>query len=165
MSKIKIGNVPFKGTAQQEKKLRKMLADIKETQGALMIGLQQAQEIYGYLPLEVQKIVAEELKISLEEVFGVATFYSQFKLSPKGQYDVAICMGTACYVKGSGDILAEVEKQLGIKSGEITADGKYSIDATRCIGCCGLAPVFTVNGEVYGRITAKEVKGILAKYI
>ncbi len=160
----KTSGVPFKGTKEQEEKLRAKLAELKNVAGGLMPALQEAQGIYGYLPKEVQIIVAEELGISLSEVYGVVSFYSQFTIVPKGQYKIGVCLGTACYVKGAGELLAEVEKELGIKAGEITSDGKFSIDATRCIGCCGLAPVMTVNDDVYGRITPKEVKGILAKY-
>ena len=160
-----MGKIPaFKGTPEQEKALRAKLAELKDVQGALMPALQEAQGIYGYLPKEVQIIIAEELGVSLSEVYGVATFYSQFSLVPKGKYQIAVCLGTACYVKGSGEVLAEIEKEIGIKAGEITEDGKYSIDATRCIGCCGLAPVMTVNGEVYGRLTPKMIPEILAKY-
>ena len=160
----KTSGVPFKGTKEQEQQLRAKLQELKNVQGGLMPALQEAQGIYGYLPKEVQIIVAEELGVSLSEVYGVVSFYSQFTIVPKGQFKIGVCMGTACYVKGSGDLLSEVEKQLGIKAGGITPDGKWSIEATRCIGCCGLAPVMTVNDDVYGRITTKEVKGILAKY-
>lgn len=160
----KTSGVPFKGTKEQEQQLRAKLQELKNVQGGLMPALQEAQGIYGYLPKEVQIIVAEELGVSLSEVYGVVSFYSQFTIVPKGEYKIGVCLGTACYVKGAGDLLAEVEKQLGIKAGEITPDGKWSIEATRCIGCCGLAPVMTVNEDVYGRITTKEVKGILAKY-
>lgn len=160
----KTSGVPFKGTREQEQQLRAKLQELKSVQGGLMPALQEAQGIYGYLPKEVQIIVAEELGVSLSEVYGVVSFYSQFTIVPKGQFKIGVCMGTACYVKGSGDLLSEVEKQLGIKAGGITPDGKWSIEATRCIGCCGLAPVMTVNDDVYGRITTKEVKGILAKY-
>ena len=160
----KTSGVPFKGTKEQEARLREVLQGLKGVKGCLMPALQQAQDIYGYLPKEVQIIVAEELGFSLSEVYGVVSFYSQFTIVPKGEFKIGVCLGTACYVKGSGDILAEVEKQLGIKAGGITPDGKFSIDATRCIGCCGLAPVMTVGDDVYGRITAKDVAGILAKY-
>ena len=122
------------------------------------------KEIYGYLPIEVQKIVARETGISLEEIYGVTTFYSQFKLNPNGKYAIAVCLGTACYVKGSGDICDEISKQLNLPVGSTSSDGKYSLEATRCIGACGLAPVLTVNGEVYGRLTVDDVPGILAKY-
>lgn len=126
--------------------------------------LQKAQDIYGYLPIEVQTIIAEELGLSLEQVYQVVTFYSQFALNPTGKYRIAVCLGTACYVKGSQNILDELEKQLGIKAGGSTSDGLFTLEATRCLGCCGLAPVMMVNDEVYGRLTVKDVKDILAKY-
>jgi len=153
--------VPFRGTAEQEKKLREIIAAHKDMPGALMPVLQQSQELYGYLPIEVQSIIAEGLGLSLEEVYGVVTFYAQFSLNPKGQYNVAVCLGTACYVKGSGDIIEKIEKKLGVERGGISPDGKFSLEATRCIGACGLAPVMTVNGEVYGRLTAADVDRIL----
>lgn len=164
MGRIKISEVPFTGTAEQEKALRAKLADIKLMKGALMPALQEAQEIYGYLPIEVQQIVAEELNVSLEEVFGVATFYAQFSLNPKGKYAMAVCLGTACYVKGAGDVMARLERELGLSDGMTSADGKYSLSATRCIGCCGLAPVMTVNGDVYGKLVPDDIPGIVAKY-
>ena len=164
MAIIKGSNVAFSGTVEQENELRGYLRANKTVRGVLMPALQKAQEIYGYLPEEVQIIIAEELEIPLEQVFQTATFYSQFTLNPKGQNEVAVCLGTACYVKGSGEVLAKIEEILGVKAGECTSDGKYSISATRCIGCCGLAPVMTVNGDVYGKITADDVKGILEKY-
>lgn len=126
--------------------------------------LQEAQEIYGYLPIEVQKIISEKTGISLEEIYGIATFYSQFKLNPDGQIAIAVCLGTACYVKGSGEVIEEISKQLGVPVGGISEDGRYSLDATRCIGACGLAPVLTINGEVYGRLTKADVATVLAKY-
>ena len=156
--------VPFKGTAEQEAKLMEIIAAHKDMQGALMPVLQQAQDVYGYLPIEVMKMIAEGLNIPLEEVYGVATFYAQFSLNPKGQYQIAVCMGTACYVKGSGDIIERIKVKLGIEPGGITPDGKFSLDATRCIGACGLAPVMTINGEVYGRLVASDVDKILAEY-
>lgn len=157
--------VPFHGTAEQEAQLREVIAAHKEDSGALMPVLQQAQGIYGYLPIEVQVIIAEELDIPLEEVYGVVTFYSQFTLNPKGKYQIAICMGTACYVKGAGDVIDRIEKKLGIQSGGITPDGMFSLDATRCLGACGLAPVMTINGEVYGRLVPDDVDHILDEYI
>lgn len=164
MGKINISTVPFNGTAEQEKELRSRLAKIKDIGGALLPALQEAQDVYGYLPIEVQTIVAEEIGVSLEEVFGVATFYAQFSLNPKGEYAIAVCLGTACYVKGSGDIMSRLERELGIPDGATTSDGKYSLTATRCIGCCGLAPVMTINGDVYGKIVPDDVTAILAKY-
>ena len=161
---IKGSTVTFTGTKEQETELRQYLQQNKDVQGVLMPALQKAQGIYGYLPEEVQKIIAEELDIPLAEVFGTSTFYSQFTLNPKGQNEVAVCLGTACYVKGSGEVLQKIEEALGIKAGECTSDGKFSISATRCIGCCGLAPVLTVNGDVYGKVVPDDVKGILEKY-
>lgn len=157
--------VPFKGTAEQEERLRAVIEQHRNIQGALMPVLQQAQEIYGYLPIEVQKIIALELDIPLAEVYGTATFYAQFTLNPKGQYRIAVCLGTACYVKGSGEVLERVSKKLGIEPGSITADGKFSLDATRCIGACGLAPVMTINEDVYGRLSPDDIDGILEKYM
>lgn len=162
----RISTVPFKGTKDQEDQLRAWLGENKETPGVLMPALQKAQEIYGYLPLEVQKIVAQELNKPLAEVYGVATFYAQFSLSPKGKYKISVCMGTACYVKGSQKVLDGLASELGIASGECTEDGEFSLDACRCIGACGLAPVLTINDDVYGRLTGdeKELKDMLAKY-
>ena len=156
--------VTFKGTKEQEEKLLAVIENHKGMEGALMPVLQQAQDIYGYLPIEVQKIIAEKMGVSLEEVYGVATFYSQFALNPKGQVAIAVCLGTACYVKGSGKVLEKITETLGVPAGSTSPDGVYSLEATRCIGACGLAPVMTVNGEVYGRLTPDQVPGILAKH-
>ena len=156
--------VSFSGTPEQKEKLLQVIAAKKDEPGALMPILQEAQAIYGYLPIEVQTIIAEELDVPLEKVYGVSTFYSQFTLNPKGKYQVSVCLGTACYVKGSGLILEEIQKELGIESGECTSDGKFSLDACRCVGACGLAPVMLVNEDVYGRMTPDQVKGVLAKY-
>ena len=160
----KISPVPFSGTKEQEQKLLEVIAAHKDTQGALISVLQQAQDIYGYLPVEVQKHIAAELDIPYSEVFGVVTFYSQFQLNPKGAHPVAVCLGTACYVKGSGIIMEKLEEMLGIKSGAITSDLRFSLDATRCIGACGLAPVMTIGEDVYGRLEPSMLKDILAKY-
>ena len=160
----RISNIPFHGTKEQEEQLLAIIEKHKGDKGAVMPILQEAQGIYGYLPIEVQQIVADKLGISLEEVFGVATFYSQFSLTPKGKYNISVCLGTACYVKGSGKILEELSKELGIEAEECTEDGKFSLTACRCIGACGLAPVITINDDVYGRLVPEDVKGILAKY-
>ena len=149
----KTGGVPFHGTKEQEEALLQVIAELKDDKGALMPILQKAQEIYGYLPIEVQTMISNETKIPLEKIYGVATFYSQFTLNPKGRYRISVCLGTACYVKGSGKILERVETELGIKLDQTSADGLFSIEACRCVGACGLAPVMTVNGEVYGRLT------------
>lgn len=157
--------VPFNGTPEQEKKLRKIIHAHKGENGAVMPILQEAQELYGYLPEQVQLIIAEELGMSLSEVYGVVSFYSQFTLNPKGEHVVSVCMGTACYVKGSGAILDRVEKKLNCKAGDITADGKFSVEGVRCIGACGLAPVLTVGDDVYGRLSPDQVDGILYMYM
>ncbi len=154
----------FKGTKQQEEQLLKVIEKYKGQQGALMPILQEAQDIYGYLPIEVQQIIAENTGITMAEIYGVVTFYAQFSLYPKGEYKIAVCMGTACYVKGSGDIIERIKTRLGIEVGQCSADGKYSLDATRCIGACGLAPVLTVNDDVYGRLTVDDIDAILDKY-
>ena len=162
--KKNLTTVMFRGTKAQEEQLIAVIEKYRGTKGALMPVLQEAQGIYGYLPIEVQKIIAVRMGISLEEVYGVSTFYSQFVLNPKGDISIAVCLGTACYVKGSGDILDKITQVLGLPSGSTTPDGKYSLEATRCIGACGLAPVMTVNNEVYGKIGVADVEGILAKY-
>ena len=156
--------IPFKGTAEQEAELMSVIAKHKDQEGALIPVLHQAQEIYGYLPIEVQTMIADGLSVPLAEVYGVVTFYTQFSLNPKGEYKIGVCLGTACYVKGSGDILEKFKELLKIDVDGCTSDGKFSLEATRCIGACGLAPVFTINEDVYGRITADDVPGILAKY-
>ena len=161
---MKGSTLPFEGTPEQEAKLRAKCRELLPLGGATMPALQYAQELYGYLPYEVQMIVAEELGVTLADVYGVVTFYSQFSLYPKGKYRIGICLGTACYVKGSGDIYDKLKEVLGVESGQCTADRKFSLDATRCGGCCGLAPVMTINDDVYGKITPDDVAGILEKY-
>lgn len=157
-------DIPFKGTKAQEIELKEFIDLEKSKPGALMPVLQKAQEIYGYLPIEVQGMVAEGLDISLSEVYGVATFYSQFSLNPKGEHRISVCLGTACYVKGADKILAELEKLLGIKCGECTQDGVFSLDSCRCVGACGLAPVMMIDDDVYGRMTVEQIDDILKKY-
>jgi len=163
--KKRISSIPFTGTAEQETLLKASMEAHRDEKGALMPVMQEAQGIYGYLPLEVQKMIAEGMGVSTEEVYGISTFYSQFALTPKGKYKISVCLGTACYVKGSQTILDRLIKLLGISPDECTADGKFSLEACRCIGACGLAPVMTVNDEVYGRLSAKDVDGILKKYL
>ena len=156
--------VPFNGTKEQEEKLLEIIAELKSQPGALMPIMQKAQEIYGYLPVEVQTMISNAMDIPLEKVYGVATFYSQFALNPKGRYQISVCLGTACYVKGSGDVYNKLMELLGIVGGECTADGKFSLDACRCVGACGLAPVMIINDDVYGRLSVEEIAGILSKY-
>ena len=160
----KISTIPFKDTPEQAARLDAIIAECAGDNSMLMHVMQEAQAIYGYLPFEVQEKIANGMNVPLEKVYGVATFYAQFALSPKGKYDISVCLGTACYVKGAQELLDELSAQLGIGAEECTPDGKYSLTACRCIGACGLAPVLTVNEDVYGKITAADIKGILAKY-
>ena len=162
--KKKPSSIPFNGTAEQEAKLKAVIEAKKPITGSLMSVMQEAQEIYGYLPLEVQQMIAEGMGVSVEEVYGIATFYAQFALSPKGKYNISVCLGTACYVKGAQALIDRLSAVLGIQPGECTADGKFSLEACRCIGACGLAPVLTVNEDVYGRLTDKDIDGIIEKY-
>ena len=163
--KKKLTTVVFRGTPEQEAKLNALIAAHKGEEGCVMRVLQGAQEIYGYLPVEVQKIIAQRTGTPIEQIYGVVSFYAQFKLNPDGEVAVAVCLGTACYVKGSGDIIEECARVLNVPVGSTSSDGRYSLEATRCIGACGLAPVLTINGEVYGRLTKDMIPGILAKYM
>lgn len=149
---------------QYTAELKAFIADHKDIDGPLMPIMQKAQELFGYLSLDTQKIIADALDIPVSEVYGVATFYAQFSLQPKGENIISVCTGTACYVKGAQAVLDEVVNILGVEPGQTSADGKFTIQDTRCLGCCGLAPVMTVNQDVYGRLTAGDVKGILEKY-
>ena len=162
--KKKMTTIPFNGTQKQKEELDAVIEELRGEEGALMPIMQRAQDIYGYLPLEVQRYIALGLDIPVSEVYGVATFYSQFLLNTKGEHPVSVCLGTACYVKGSGKLMERLETLLGVKNGEITADCRFSLDATRCIGACGLAPVLTIGEDVYGRLEPAELDGILAKY-
>lgn len=153
------------GTKDQYNMLMDVIERHKDSRGSLIPILHDAQEIYGYLPMEVQKVVAQKLDIPLANIYGVVTFYTRFLLEPKGKYNVSVCMGTACYVKGAGDLLEAVKERLGIDCGECTKDGKFSLEATRCIGACGLAPVLTVNEDVYGRLKVEDIDSLLAKYM
>lgn len=160
----KISKIPFSGTPEQEAQLKAVIEEHKSDKSTLMAVMQKAQDIYGYLPEEVQRHIAISLDIPFSEVFGVVTFYAQFLLNPKGTNPVAVCLGTACYVKGSGIIMDKLETLLGIPNGGITEDLRFSLDATRCIGACGLAPVLTIGEDVYGRLEPSMLEGILAKY-
>ena len=159
-----ISTLPFSGTAEQEERLAAVISEHKDKPGALIPVLQKAQEICGYLPVEVEEKIADGLGISLEKVYEVVTFYAQFALNPKGRYNISVCLGTACYVKGSGDIYNKLSETLGVGEGECTPDGKFSLESCRCVGACGLAPVLLVNEDVYGRLVPEDVAGILQKY-
>ena len=160
----KLSSIPFCSTKEQDEKLNAVISAHKHDKSLLMAVMQQAQDIYGYLPIEVQNRIAEGMEVPLEKVYGVATFYAQFSLSPKGECHISVCLGTACYVKGSGDIYNKLQEILGIGGDECTPDRKFSLTACRCIGACGLAPVLTVNEEVYGRLAVDDVNGIIEKY-
>ena len=157
--------LPFAGTAEQEQALKAVIAEHKGQPGATMPVLQAAQDIYGYLPEEVQVMVAEGLEVPLTEVYGIVSFYSQFSMNPKGKVRIAVCMGTACYVKNAGDILDDIARHTCCKSGGITDDRKVSLEATRCIGACGLAPVLTINEDVYGKLDRGEIEPIIDTYL
>ena len=162
--KKKPTTVAFKGTHEQELELDRLIAAHKDDPGALMPVLQGAQEIYGYLPEEVQRHIGLAMDIPFEQVYGVSTFYSQFSLEPKGEHVIGVCLGTACYVKGSQKILDKISEELKIEPGRTTQDGLFSLNATRCLGACGLAPVMMIGEEVYGRLTPDQVPAILDKY-
>jgi len=144
--------------------LQESIAKHKGERGAVMPVLQEAMSIFGYVPQDVQEMIADGLGVTLSEVYGVSTFYSQFSLEPKGEYIIGVCLGTACYVKGSQKIIDKISEELKIEPGRTTEDGKFSLNATRCLGACGLAPVMMINEEVYGRLTPDQVPGILDSY-
>lgn len=151
-----------------EQKIKQEIAEImkpytNDKENLIQI-LNEVQVKYGYIPKTAQLEIANYLNMPLAEVYGVITFYSRFTLVPKGKYNVSICLGTACFVKGSKDILERAKTKLGIEEGQTTADGKFSLDTTRCVGACGLAPVFTVNNEVYGKATVKKIDEVLDMY-
>lgn len=151
------------GSCKKDMFLEDLFNIYKPEKDNLIQMLNEIQEHYGYIPKEAQKEISEFLNISMAEVYGVITFYSRFTLKPKGKYNIAVCLGTACYVKGAGRIMDRLKERLKIESGETTSDGKFSIEETRCVGACGLAPVFTVNGEVYGKATVQKLDQVLDK--
>ena len=155
---------PRYGTAAQAKELRSWLAENSDMPGVALPALQKAQEIYGFVPREVQEMIADALGKPLSEIYGVATFYSQFNLEPKGRNRISVCLGTACYIKGSDRIYALLKQKLGVEDGGCTEDGKFSLDSCRCIGCCGMAPAMMINDDIYGNLTGDELDAILAKY-
>jgi len=144
--------------------LKSYIDSVKNSQGILMQTLQKAQGIFGYLPLEVQQFISEETNIPLADIYGVVTFYSQFTIEEKGKHKISLCLGTACYVKGSQDIMDKLSEELNIKVGETTEDKMFTLEATRCLGCCGLAPVMMVDDDVYGKMEPKKVHDIIEKY-
>jgi NADH:ubiquinone oxidoreductase subunit E len=146
-------------------KVSEIINRYKEVEGGLIPVLHGIQELYGYLPEKALTMASEGLEISMAEIYGVATFYHYFSLVPKGEHVIRVCLGTACYVKGSGLIINRLTQELGIKVGETTKDKKFTLEATRCLGACGLAPVMTVDNKVYGRVTLEDVRRILDEYL
>ena len=144
--------------------LKEYIDSIRNSQGILMQTLHKAQDIFGYLPLEVQEFISEETNISLADIYGVVTFYTQFTTEEKGKHKVGVCLGTACYVKGSQEIMDKLVEELNINVGQTTEDKLFTLDATRCLGCCGLAPVMMIDGDVYGKLEPKKIPDILSKY-
>lgn len=144
--------------------LKNYIDSVKDTKGPLINVLHKAQEIFGYIPIEVQKFVAKELNIALSEVYGVVTFYNFFSMKPRGKYEINVCLGTACYVKGANKVIEYFEEELGIKHGETTQDNLFTLSSARCFGACGLAPVIMVNEDVYGYVDRKKVKEVIKKY-
>jgi NADP-reducing hydrogenase subunit HndA len=155
-----------KNTLKQEcfNQLDEFIIGLPEKKGALISVLHKAQEIFGYLPTEIQEFVADRLELPLAKIYGVVSFYSFFTMTPKGKFPISVCMGTACFVRGADKVLKDLENKLGIKAGETTLDGLYSIDALRCVGACGLAPVVLVGEDVFGKDEARDIEGLLAKY-
>ncbi|MBN2879166.1 MAG: NADH-quinone oxidoreductase subunit NuoE [Clostridia bacterium] len=144
--------------------LQSFIDEMKNEKGPLMPVMQKAQDIFGYLPFDVQKFIALGLDVPLTEVYGVATFYSQFNLEKQGEHSLSLCLGTACYVKGAQTLLDRLEQELKVKTGDTTKDGKFTLIGTRCLGCCGLAPVMMIDDDVYGQVKADEIPEILKKY-
>jgi len=149
---------------KKDENLIKIVDEYKESKSNLIQILNAVQEHYGYVPKEAIQYISKEMEIPSADIYGVVTFYSRFSLKPKGKYNICVCQGTACFVKGAERILDKVKQELGIGVGETTEDGKFSIEPTRCLGACGLAPVFTINGEVYGKATVEKVKKVLDEY-
>ena len=152
------------GNKCKDEKMKEILETYTKDKSNLIQILNEVQEYYGYIPKSAQVEISEYLGLPMAEVYGVITFYSRFTLKPKGKYNIAVCLGTACFVKGSEQILDKVREKLGIDVGQTTPDGKFSIEATRCIGACGLAPVFTVNDEVYGKATPEMIDKVIEEY-
>jgi len=151
-------------TAENFAKLDVVIAEHKGTRGALMPVLHEGQKLFGFLPMQIQKHISDKLEVPMAEIYGVVTFYSQFSLEPKGEFHIGVCLGTACYVRGAQSLIDIISRDLDVAVGKTSDSGKFSLEATRCIGACGLAPVLTVNEDVYGRLVDGDIPGILEKY-
>lgn len=147
-----------------DEKLEKIAKKYKNVEGGIISALHEVQDTYGYISSTAQKYLSKELNVPMSEIYGIITFYSRFSLVPKGKYNIQVCMGTACYVKGSEKVLNRFKEKLGIKEGETTSDGKFSVESVRCIGACGLAPAIVINEEVYGKMDEKKVDELIEKY-
>lgn len=152
------------GTDEQVKEFNEVLEQFKGKKDAVMIVLQKTQGIFGYIPEQSVKLIAEALTIAETDIYGVITFYSQFTLTPKAKYNIDVCLGTACFVLGANDVLQKILTKLGVKVGEMTKDGKWIVTSCRCLGCCGLAPAITINGEVYGKLKVEDVDKIIDSF-
>ncbi len=152
------------GSEKQEKEFSAILEKNKGNAGGVMEVLQKTQGIYGFIPKQAVVRIAESLGVSQSRVYGIVTFYSQFTLTPKAKYNIDICLGTACFVLGANDVYEHILKRLNLQPGETSADGKWVVTSCRCLGCCGIAPAMTINGEVYGKLTIGKVDEILDKY-
>lgn len=152
------------GSKAQVEKFNSLLSAHIGDKANIMIVLQKTQEIFGYIPELSVKIIAETLNLPESEIYGIITFYSQFTLTPKAKYNIDICLGTACFVLGSQTVLDKILNKLGVQVGEMTSDGKWIVTTCRCLGCCGLAPAITINGEVYGKLTADDIDRIIDSY-
>jgi NADH-quinone oxidoreductase subunit E/NADP-reducing hydrogenase subunit HndA len=157
MAKVKIAE-------KKLQELKDICKSFNNEKGELINVLHKAQGLFGYLPAEIQEVIAKELNVSVAHVYGVVTFYSFFTMTPKGEHPISICLGTACYVRGADKVLEEFKRLLNIQVGETSGDGKFSLSCLRCVGACGLAPVVMVGEKVYGRVSPEGVKDIVAEY-
>jgi len=151
-------------TEQMTAELKSFIGEWKEKPGNLIMVLHKVQQTYGYIPRNIAIEISSMLDVPLAKIYGVVTFYNFFKLQKAGKYIAQVCLGTACYLRGGDDLIKEFEKQLGVGVNATTPDGLFSVEAVRCLGCCGLAPVVVVNGEVYGKLKKEDVAGIIEKY-
>ena len=152
------------GTEEQVKEFNDLLEENKNKKDCIMPVLQKTQSIFGYIPEESVSLISNALNIATSEIFGIITFYSQFTLTPKAKYNLDICLGTACFVLGANEILEKILSKLGVRVGEMTKDGKWIVTSCRCLGCCGLAPAITINGEVYGKLKVEDIDKIIDSF-
>ena len=152
------------GTDEQVKDFNELLEKNKNNRTNIMEVLQKTQGIFGYIPEDSIKLISNALQLPESEIYGIVTFYSQFSLTPKAKYNIDVCLGTACFVLGAQDVLNKILEKLNVKVGETTADGKWIVTSCRCLGCCGLAPAITINGEVYGKVKVEDIDKIIDSF-